>query len=97
MPPPCARGVSCPLWRPRPADYDQPTTTTNQPRQLTTEAEDAIANYYYTLRAKQERKTVPITPRTLETLIRLATAHAKVRSSLIHTFTYIHTYKHTYI
>lgn len=52
----------------------QPHHTT----QLTTEAEDAIANYYYTLRAKQERKTVPITPRTLETLIRLATAHAKV-------------------
>ena len=51
---------------------------TPQNKQLTTEAEDAIANYYYTLRAKQERKTVPITPRTLETLIRLATAHAKV-------------------
>ena len=45
---------------------------------LTTEAEDAIANFYFTLRAKQERKTVPITPRTLETLIRLSTAHAKV-------------------
>ena len=49
-----------------------------QPK-LTTEAEDAIANFYFTLRSKQERKTVPITPRTLETLIRLSTAHAKVR------------------
>ncbi|EWM30138.1 dna replication licensing factor mcm3 [Nannochloropsis gaditana] len=51
-----------------------------QPR-LTSEAEDAIANYYSTLRSKQERRTVPITPRTLETLIRLSTAHAKVRLS----------------
>jgi hypothetical protein len=55
-----------------------PHPTSPHLKQLTSEAEDAIANYYYTLRSKQERKTVPITPRTLETLIRLATAHAKV-------------------
>lgn len=48
---------------------------------LTTEAGNHIAQFYSTLRSKEADKTLPVTARTLETLIRLATAHAKARLS----------------
>ncbi|KAJ3305034.1 MCM DNA helicase complex subunit [Kappamyces sp. JEL0829] len=53
---------------------------------LTPEAADFISTHYSELRAKvdgaqDKYRTMPITPRTLETLIRLATAHAKCRLS----------------
>ncbi|KAG5513948.1 hypothetical protein PMAC_000570 [Pneumocystis sp. 'macacae'] len=52
---------------------------------LTKEAADHIINTYSALRNDElganQRKTSPITARTLETLIRLSTAHAKVRLS----------------
>ncbi|KAJ3260941.1 MCM DNA helicase complex subunit [Boothiomyces macroporosus] len=53
---------------------------------LTPEAADYISLQYSELRAKidgteDKYRTMPITPRTLETLIRLATAHAKCRLS----------------
>ncbi|GAB0498392.1 hypothetical protein MMPV_009735 [Pyropia vietnamensis] len=47
---------------------------------LTPAAASAIAGVYRDLRSDSESiKTLPITPRVLETLIRLATAHAKLR------------------
>ncbi|OSX72318.1 hypothetical protein BU14_0446s0013 [Porphyra umbilicalis] len=50
------------------------------PPALTPAAASAIAGTYRDLRADGESiKTLPITPRVLETLIRLATAHAKLR------------------
>ncbi|KAM7213583.1 hypothetical protein V8F06_011027 [Rhypophila decipiens] len=52
---------------------------------LTKQASDRIAEIYVGLRnddmASNQRKTSPMTVRTLETLIRLATAHAKARLS----------------
>lgn len=49
---------------------------------LTAEAVSIIAEQYEELRQDQlTTKTLPITPRCLETLIRLATAHAKCRLS----------------
>ncbi|KAL3235552.1 MCM DNA helicase complex subunit MCM3 [Nakaseomyces bracarensis] len=47
--------------------------------QLTQEAIDVIVKNYTDLRNDENTKKSPITARTLETLIRLATAHAKVR------------------
>ncbi|CAI4059953.1 hypothetical protein SKDZ_05G0360 [Saccharomyces kudriavzevii ZP591] len=49
--------------------------------QLTQEAINVIVKNYTDLRNDENTKKSPITPRTLETLIRLATAHAKVRLS----------------
>lgn len=49
--------------------------------QLTQEAIDIIVKNYADLRNDENTKKSPITARTLETLIRLATAHAKVRLS----------------
>ncbi|KFM25074.1 DNA replication licensing factor MCM3-like protein 3 [Auxenochlorella protothecoides] len=49
--------------------------------ELTPEASDAIAEYYADLRTSPEVKALPVTVRTLETLIRLSCAHAKVRLS----------------
>lgn len=51
---------------------------------LTLEASDVIANEYSRLRSQdhedsQMARTQPVTARTLETMIRLATAHAKAR------------------
>ena len=40
-----------------------------------------INSSYANLRSKDDQKTLPITVRTLETMIRLATAHAKCRLS----------------
>ncbi|TPX35856.1 hypothetical protein SmJEL517_g01730 [Synchytrium microbalum] len=53
---------------------------------LTEEASDIISEAYADLRGRNEGednkyKTLPITPRTLETLIRLSSAHAKARLS----------------
>jgi len=52
---------------------------------LTKGAADLIVNFYGTLRNEDNernlKKTSPLTARTLETLIRLATAHAKARLS----------------
>lgn len=49
--------------------------------QLTKTAVDVIVQNYAELRNDENTKKSPITARTLETLIRLATAHAKVRLS----------------
>ena len=48
---------------------------------LTDEAREYIHNKYLELRTNNGQKTLPITPRTLESFIRLATAHAKMRLS----------------
>ncbi|GLV31799.1 Minichromosome maintenance 3 [Carabus blaptoides fortunei] len=53
---------------------------------LTEEASEIIADEYSRLRSEEHlesdvARTQPVTPRTLETLIRLATAHAKARMS----------------
>eukprot|EP00762_Andalucia_godoyi_P006386 ANDGO_05860.mRNA.1 DNA replication licensing factor MCM3 homolog 1 len=52
---------------------------------LTDEARDVIVTAYSDLRteAHGDKNTLPITPRSLETLIRLSTAHAKLRLSLV--------------
>ncbi len=49
--------------------------------ELTPEATEAIAEYYAELRNSAEVKALPVTVRSLETMIRLACAHAKVRLS----------------
>lgn len=49
--------------------------------EVTTEASEAIAEYYADLRNSSEVRALPVTVRTLETIIRLACAHAKVRLS----------------
>ena len=49
--------------------------------ELTPPASDAIAEYYADLRTSPEVKALPVTVRTLETLIRLSCAHAKLRLS----------------
>eukprot|EP01083_Nonionella_stella_P015981 44681_1 len=46
---------------------------------LTDEACEAIANKYGELREEERNQTLPITARCLETIIRLSTAHAKMR------------------
>ncbi|CAB9497810.1 licensing factor MCM3 [Seminavis robusta] len=48
---------------------------------LTNGARDLIASRYAEMRCRQDERTLPITARSLETVIRLATAHAKVRLS----------------
>lgn len=49
---------------------------------LTEASREWIANRYAQLRAAQDDRTLPITARSLETVIRLATAHCKARLSL---------------
>jgi DNA replication licensing factor MCM3 len=44
---------------------------------LTEGAREFIANRYSEMRSRQDERTLPITARSLETVIRLATAHAK--------------------
>ena len=48
---------------------------------LTDEARERISDLYDSLRQKQAMKTLPITARTLESIIRISTAHAKCRLS----------------
>ncbi|ETV88321.1 hypothetical protein H257_01595 [Aphanomyces astaci] len=54
---------------------------TRLPPVLTEPARDLIAEGYAALRSQQTQRTLPVTARTLETLIRLASAHAKARLS----------------
>lgn len=49
--------------------------------ELTPEASEAIAEYYADLRNSSDVKSLPVTVRTLETVIRLSCAHAKIRLS----------------
>lgn len=49
--------------------------------ELTEGAREFIANRYAEMRCRQDERTLPVTARTLETVIRLATAHAKARLS----------------
>eukprot|EP00525_Craspedostauros_australis_P010310 CAMPEP_0198133854 /NCGR_PEP_ID=MMETSP1442-20131203/59782_1 /TAXON_ID= /ORGANISM="Craspedostauros australis, Strain CCMP3328" /LENGTH=403 /DNA_ID=CAMNT_0043794989 /DNA_START=27 /DNA_END=1238 /DNA_ORIENTATION=- len=51
--------------------------------ELSEEATEFIANEYAEMRCRQDERTLPVTARTLETVIRLATAHAKLRLSHI--------------
>lgn len=48
---------------------------------LTEEARECIAARYAEMRSRQDERTLPITARSLETVIRLASAHAKARLS----------------
>eukprot|EP00980_Cylindrotheca_fusiformis_P018667 scaffold6219_cov146-Cylindrotheca_fusiformis.AAC.2 len=48
---------------------------------LTDGAREFIANRYAEMRCRQDERTLPVTARTLETVIRLASAHAKARLS----------------
>lgn len=54
--------------------------TRMKPR-LTDEAREAIAVQYAEMRSRQDQRTLPVTVRSLETVIRLASAHAKARLS----------------
>jgi DNA replication licensing factor MCM3 len=49
--------------------------------ELSEGAREFIANRYAEMRCRQDERTLPVTARTLETVIRLATAHAKSRLS----------------
>ena len=49
--------------------------------ELSEGARDFIANRYAEMRCRQDERTLPVTARTLETVIRLASAHAKARLS----------------
>lgn len=51
--------------------------------ELTQEAREFIASRYAEMRCKQDERTLPVTARTLETVIRLASAHAKARLSTL--------------
>jgi len=48
---------------------------------LTDTAREFIAYRYAEMRSRQDERTLPVTARSLETVIRLATAHAKARLS----------------
>lgn len=48
---------------------------------LTDEARECIASRYAEMRSRQDERTLPVTARSLETVIRLASAHAKARLS----------------
>ncbi|XRB05274.1 DNA replication licensing factor MCM3 [Pycnococcus provasolii] len=48
---------------------------------MTTEAGNTIAARYTEMRASSDEKVLPVTARTLETMIRLSTAHARLRLS----------------
>ena len=49
--------------------------------ELSDGAREFIANRYSEMRCRQDERTLPVTARTLETVIRLASAHAKARQS----------------
>ena len=59
--------------------YGIPLFTHSQ--ELTDEASDFLVDAYAQLRQKSDAKTLPVTAHLLETLIRLSTAHAKMRLS----------------
>jgi len=48
---------------------------------LTESAREHIVSRYAEMRSRQDERTLPVTARTLETVIRLASAHAKARLS----------------
>mmetsp|Transcript_19015 Transcript_19015/g.34389 ORF Transcript_19015/g.34389 Transcript_19015/m.34389 type:complete len:814 (+) Transcript_19015:235-2676(+) len=48
---------------------------------LTEEARECIAGRYAEMRSRQDERTLPVTARSLETIIRLASANAKARLS----------------
>ncbi len=50
---------------------------------LTEDARECIVSRFAEMRSRQDERTLPITARSLETIIRLATAHAKARLSPI--------------
>jgi len=50
---------------------------------LTEEARECIAGRYAEMRSRQDERTLPVTARSLETIIRLASAHAKARLSMV--------------
>ena len=50
---------------------------------LTEEARECIAGRYAEMRSRQDERTLPVTARSLETIIRLASAHAKVSESCV--------------
>mmetsp|Transcript_1043 Transcript_1043/g.2253 ORF Transcript_1043/g.2253 Transcript_1043/m.2253 type:complete len:788 (-) Transcript_1043:158-2521(-) len=50
---------------------------------LTDAAREAIATHYTDMRSRMDERTLPITARSLETVIRLSTAHARARLSRI--------------
>ena len=52
---------------------------------ITQEAAAYIAKAYSDLRAKEDMKTLPVTPRTLDAMLRLTVAHAKCRLSRVAT------------
>merc|ERR1719419_2206432 len=58
--------------------YAKAKAEKNPPR-LTNDAREMIADKYAALRQEDTTQTLPITPRCLETIIRLASAHAKLR------------------
>lgn len=49
--------------------------------ELTEEAMSLISEHYTSIRSRQTNKTLPVTARSLETLIRISSAHAKLRLS----------------
>ncbi|GMH91690.1 hypothetical protein TL16_g12125, partial [Triparma laevis f. inornata] len=49
--------------------------------EMTEESREYIANRYAEMRSKQDDKTLPVTARSLETIIRLSSAHSKCRLS----------------
>lgn len=51
--------------------------------QLTDSAREYIASRYAEMRSRQDERTLPVTARSLETVIRLASAHAKVSTSAL--------------
>lgn len=53
----------------------------NETQILTDDAIKLLVDSYTELRQKADNKTLPVTARMLETLIRLSTAHAKMRLS----------------
>jgi len=55
------------------------TRAGNRPPKLTDDAREMIASKYAALRQEDSTLTLPITARLLETMIRLSTAHAKLR------------------
>jgi DNA replication licensing factor MCM3 len=50
---------------------------------LTKNAREYIVSRYAEMRSRQDERTLPVTARTLETVIRLASAHAKARLSIM--------------